>query len=72
MNYLKIENNNDLIRDGHSNAVININMSEYNKYIELRNIKNKSSQRIEKIESDLNSLKTSIDEIKTLLKKIVE
>jgi hypothetical protein len=72
MNYLKIKDNNDLIRDSHSNAIININMTEYDKYIEIKNVKNKSSQRIEKIESDLNTLKNSIDEIKDLLKKILK
>jgi hypothetical protein len=71
MDYLKIKDNNDLLRDAHSNAIININMSEYDKYIEIKNIKNKSSQKIEKIESDLNELKSNINEIKNLLKKIL-
>jgi len=54
-----------LYRDESSNAIINANNKDYNEYIQS---KNKLIENQNKIES----LERNIDEIKTLLKMIIE
>ena len=65
--YLKVEGHNNLVRDTSTNGIINTDKTGYRSYIELRKVKNKNLNRIDKIESDLNSLKNDINDIKSLL-----
>ena len=65
--YLKVEGHNNLVRDTNTNGIINTDKNGYNAYVELRKIKNKNLNRVDKIESDLNSLKNDINEIKSML-----
>ena len=67
MRYLKVEGHNNLVRDTSTNGIINTDKTGYRSYIELRKVKNKNLNRIDKIESDLNSLKNDINDIKSLL-----
>lgn len=64
---LKVEGYNNLVRDTHSNGIVNTDKNGYESYIQLRKIKNKETNRIIEIESQLSSLKNDIDEIKSLL-----
>lgn len=65
MNYKKVEGHADLIRDLESGAIINNDKTAYQSYIELRNQKLKEKSRIDKLESD-------VDEIKSLLHKLLD
>ena len=64
--YLKVEGHSYLVRDTMSNAIINQNQAEYNQYKQLRKIKNKEQERLDKLENDLGELK---DLLRQLLDK---
>ena len=51
------------------NAILNVNMNEYERYIAQRR-KTKEDHRIEKIESEVSEIKSNLDEIKDLLKNL--
>ena len=70
MKYFKVEGHSGLLRDPHTNSIINDNMTEYKEYLSRKNMKNEESQKIQKIENDLINLKDDISEIKNLLRGI--
>ena len=67
---MKVEGHNNLIRDEHTNAILNNNSSEYDNYIRMRAKRKQGTDRIDTMEDDLKSLKDDINEIKTLLKAL--
>ena len=67
---MKVEGHNNLIRDEHTNAILNNNSSEYDNYIRMRSKRKQGTDRIDNMEDDLKSLKDDINEIKTLLKAL--
>jgi len=69
--YLKVESDISLVRDTDSNAIINQNQSEFDKFMELSRKKHEEKKKFDNMRSDLNSLKQDMDEIKTLLKNIM-
>jgi hypothetical protein len=68
--YAKVEGHPNLIRDMSSNAIINTDTFAFNQYNLNKQKKEIEKQKINKIESDLIELKTSIEEIKSLLRGI--
>tara|TARA_B100000287_G_scaffold419005_1_gene456688 strand:- start:3039 stop:3257 length:219 start_codon:yes stop_codon:yes gene_type:complete len=68
---IKVEGNYDLVRDPKSGSLININDSGYETYLTQRAIKKKKSEKVSTMEEDLSNLKNEINEIKSLLKEIV-
>ena len=46
-------------------------MAEYNEYLKRKEAKNKENQKIQNIEEDLANMKGDIDEIKNLLRSLV-
>jgi hypothetical protein len=71
MDYIKVEGFSNLVRDPQNNSIINTNMSEYNEYLKRKETKNKESQKLQNLESDLANMKGDIDEIKNLLRSLV-
>jgi len=71
MNYLKVEGYTHLMRDENTNSIVNTNMSEYQEYVSRRNAKNEENQKVQNIEEELASMKDDIDEIKMLLRSLV-
>ena len=69
--YLKVEGYNNLLRDPNTNSIINANMSEYEQYLARRNSKTKDNQKVQNLEEELASMKSDIDEIKFLLRSLV-
>ena len=67
---MKVEGHNNLIRDEHTNAILNTNSSEYDNYLSIRAKRKQGTDRIDNMEDDLKSLKDDINEIKTLLKAL--
>jgi wobble nucleotide-excising tRNase len=65
-----VEGHPHLTRDENTNAIINSNLNEYDKYLSLRAKKKQGSERIDNMENDLKSLKDDINEIKNLLKAL--
>ena len=67
----KVKGHADLSRDPNSNAIINTNTLEYDKYIARRSVGAEKDERDDVIEKNLSDLKSEINEIKSLLKEIV-
>ena len=70
MNKLKVEGHPDLVRDTKSSAVINNSRRDYEEYMEQYRARKRSNDRIDNMESDMNSIKNELDEIKRLLIKL--
>ena len=71
-NYLKVESEDSLVRDVDSNAIVNQNKDEFDKFIELSQRKYEEKRKFDNMRSDLDSLKQDMNEIKTLLKNIMD
>ena len=69
--YLKVKSDISLVRDMDSHAIINQNKNEFDKFIELSRKKHEEKMKFDNMRSDLNSLKQDMNEIKTLLKNIM-
>ena len=69
--YLKVDSDSNLVRDTNNHAIINNNKTEFNKFLKLSEKKYKEKKEFENLKSDVNSMKTDLDEIKSLLKSIV-
>tara|TARA_A100001015_G_C14903029_1_gene677199 strand:- start:144 stop:371 length:228 start_codon:yes stop_codon:yes gene_type:complete len=69
--YLQVEDNNDLVRDTHSNAIINKNRNAYE--IAVKRAKDAQMQRdeIRDATREINNLKCEMHEIKDMLKKLI-
>ena len=72
MKYLKVEGHPGLLRDPNTNSIINTNMSEYQEYLSRRETKNNENQKIQNLESDVANMKGDLDEIKSLLRSLVD
>ena len=70
--YIKVETDKSLVRDLNSNAIINQNQSEFDKFLELSRKKHEEKKKFDNMRSDLDSLKQDMNEIKTLLKNIMD
>ena len=70
-NYLKVESDTSLVRDMNTNAIINQNKSEYDKFLNISRKKYEEKIKFDNLKSDVDSMKTDISEIKNLLKQIV-
>ena len=71
-NYLKVKSEDSLVRDVDSNAIVNQNKDEFDKFIELSQRKYEEKRKFDNMRSDLDSLKQDMNEIKTLLKNIMD
>ena len=70
--YLKVKSDVSLVRDMDSNAIISQNQSEYDKFVKVSQKKYEEKRKFDNMRDDLNSLKKDMDEIKTLLKNIMD
>ena len=71
MDYLKVEGHNDFFRDPKTNSIINVNMTEYEQYITRRRMKSKETEKINDLQSEVSDLKDDLNEIKNLLRRLV-
>jgi hypothetical protein len=68
--YAKVEGHQNLIRYLKSNAIINTDDIALNNYTLIKKRKELEKNKIDLIESELKDLRSSIDEIKKLLRGI--
>jgi hypothetical protein len=66
--FAKIDGHQNLIRDIKSNAIINTDISEGNNYFFNRQKRKEDEETMKKLKNDIDFLKSSIDEIKSLVK----
>lgn len=69
--YIKVSGHSDLVRDPETNSIINKNKSEYNEYMMRKNIKSEENQKVQTIEDEVASIKSDVNEIKSLLKELI-
>ena len=70
--YIKVKSDVSLVRDVDSNAIISKNQSEFDKFIKWSEKKYADKKKFDNMRSDLDSLKQDMDEIKTLLRNIMD
>jgi len=70
-NYIPVEGNNDLVRDPKTDQIINTNENAYRQYISQRKKRQLEKEKSLNIEEDLANLKSEMNEIKSLLKELV-
>jgi len=71
MTYLKVEGHGELYRDSTTNSIVNRNTSDYNTYMSQKKMRDNENQKADSMEQDLADLKNEINEIKSLLKDLV-
>ena len=67
----KVEGHSDLARDPKTNSIVNVNSTDYEQYVARRSVKNEEVQKSENVEQELTNLKSEMNEIKSLLKELV-
>lgn len=72
MEKIVVDGHPDLYRDANTGAIINTNSTEYESYIKTYRSRMTEKQRLSNLETDLGTIKSEIDEIKSLLKKLVD
>ena len=70
--HIKVKSDVSLVRDVDSNAIISRNQSEFDKFIKLSEKKYAEKRKFDNMRSDLDSLKQDMNEIKTLLRNIMD
>ena len=71
MDFYELDGNKDLARDPETNAIINVNGLDYSQYLSAKSVKNEKNQKVHTIEQDLANVKGELDEIKSLLKELL-
>ena len=71
MSYLKVEGHRELYRDSTTNSIVNRNTSDYNTYMSQKKMRDNETQKVDSMEQNLADLKNEINEIKSLLKDLV-
>ena len=71
MSYLKVEGHRELYRDSTTNSIVNRNTSDYNTYMSHKKMRDNENQKVDSMEQNLTDLKNEINEIKSLLKDLV-
>lgn len=69
--YHKVEGHNHLMRDPETNSIINANMTDHQEYLAKRNARDEENQKIQNLESDVANIRGDLDEIKLLLRSLV-
>ena len=68
---MKVDGHQHLVRDNHSNAIINTNVTEYQIYMKRIKSREQHGDQIRTAVKYINNLKTELREIKGLLKEII-
>ena len=72
MSKLQVEGFASLVRDTSSNAIVNVNKSEYQLYMNRRKAREKQSDVLRDTVKEINTLKSELFEIKKLLKEVIK
>lgn len=70
-NYIKVKDREKLARDRESNAIVNLDYDDYAVYVENYNRVLSEKQRIQNLELSVANMKDDINEIKNLLRSLV-
>ena len=67
-----IEGNKDLVRDLKTGAILNINREAFAGAKRARLLREKAKEQLETNTNDINSIKTELTEIKTMLRTLID
>jgi hypothetical protein len=70
--YLKVEDHPDLVRETNSRAIINTNLAAYEAAIARSRAVQKGKDELRDVVRDINSLKSEMHEIKSLLVQMMD
>jgi hypothetical protein len=70
--YIKVKDSSTLLRDQGSNAIVNDSKYEYENYMRLKRQREKENDKVNHLESEIDTLKSDVSEIKDLLKSFIE
>ena len=71
MDYIKVKNNEHLVRNSKSNCIVNTNKAEYEEYLARRKLKKGEKNKVDNLERDISTLRDEITEIKDMLRGLV-
>lgn len=71
MDYIKVKDKDNLLRDINSNGIVNTDEESYAVYLDSYKRRLNSVKRVEKLEDQVNEIKDDISEIKNLLLNLV-
>ena len=71
MDYIKVKDNEHLVRNSKSNCIVNTNKAEYEEYLARRKLKKGEKNNVDNLERDVSTLRDEITEIKDLLRSLV-
>ena len=66
-----VDGHKDLARDPSTNSIVNVDNLGYDQYVARRKVKNQKNQKVQTMEEDLANVKNELDEIKSLLKELI-
>lgn len=70
MEYIKVKDKDNLVRDSYSNGIVNTDIDGYRAYIQNYKKAYNDSQRIKDLENNVNEIKSDLSEIKDLLRNL--
>lgn len=68
--FLKVQNENMLVRDTESGGIVNTNTSEFELYMKRREMRKSSVDNMKSMCREINTLKAELFEIKSLIKNM--
>jgi hypothetical protein len=71
MDFYELKVNKDLARDPSTGAIVNVNGLNYSQYLSTREVKSKKNEKLQTVEQDLANVKDELNEIKSLLKELL-
>lgn len=75
MSLIPVEGNKGLFRDKGSSAILNCSESDYERYLQLKNVKIKEAAKLNEIAEkidEIDKLKSDVNEIKEMMKFIIK
>ena len=72
MSKLLVEGYENLVRDTNSNAIVNVNKSEYQVYMKRYRARQENNDSLRETIKEINILKSELFEIKKLLKEVIK
>lgn len=70
MEYIKVKDKDNLVRDSFSNGIVNTDIESYKDYIQKYKKIYNDSQRIKDLEKNVDEMKSDLSEIKELLRNL--
>ena len=68
---IKVEGHNNLVRDSRSHAIVNSDTTSYSIYMQRVRAREQQGDQIRNAVKEINTLKTELREIKSLIKELV-